>query len=60
MAKNTLVSWKKKEDEYRDDMDSDFGIHAPRMVDTLQETTFIMSDETNADAFRAVKLKPWW
>jgi hypothetical protein len=56
----SLVVWKKKVSEYRDEADDDeLGPRSPRLVDTLQDCSFIMRDETNAKAMRRMNIK-WW
>jgi len=56
----SLIKWKKKLDKYRSEADDDaLGIKGPRLVDTMQEPGFIMRDETNARAMRAMKMKQW-
>ena len=55
---DNLVSWKIKRDKYRDEADEDeLGVRSPRLTDTLQESNFIMRDETNARAMRKLKIK---
>jgi len=62
---DTLVFWKKKWDEYRDENDGDATeIRTPVLIDSnLQSPVFIMRDETNAKAIRRLKSrgkKQWW
>lgn len=55
---DNLVSWKIKRDKYRDEADEDeLGVRSPRLTDTIQESNFIMRDETNARAMRKLKIK---
>jgi len=52
----TLVYWKKKTDEYRDEADDDtLGVREPRLTDTMQDCKFVMRDETNARALHILK-----
>jgi len=56
----SLVPWKKKVNKYHDEADDDEAVpRAPKLIDTMQEPTFIMRDETNAEAMKRLKLK-WW
>ena len=56
----TLVSWKKKREIHRDEMDEDEDeTYGPRLGDTMQDVQFIRRDETNAKAMRKLKIK-WW
>lgn len=55
---DSLVHWKKKKDKYDDEMDEDESeVRSPILIDTMQEPTFIMRDETNAEAMRKLKIK---
>lgn len=55
---DSLVSWKRKQDNYRDEADEDNNeIRSPRLTDTKQEAKFINRDETNAKAMKEMKLK---
>jgi len=54
---DSLVKWKKKVSEYRDEADDDdLGPRNPRTTDTMQPCAFIMRDETNAEAIKKLKL----
>lgn len=56
----SLVPWKKKRDLYREEADDDtLEVKSPRLVDSMNETCFIIRDEANAEAMRAMKIK-WW
>jgi hypothetical protein len=57
---DTLVSWKKRRDKYRDNTDGDDSVYGARTTDTIQNVEFIKRDETNAKAMRILKIKPWW
>jgi len=56
---DSLVSWKQKRDKHNDEYDCecDDEVKAPRLSHTLQDVTFIKSDETNARAMRIMKMK---
>lgn len=54
-----LVPWKKKEERYFDN-DEELGeAKAPKFIKPPKEVKFIMKDETNAEAMKAMKIK-WW
>ena len=54
----SLVSWKKKVSKYREENDGDaLGTMDARFVDSMQTPGFIMRDETNAKAMKAMKFK---
>jgi len=54
----SLVSWKQKRDRYSDEADEDeLGVRSPRLTNTIQESKFIMRDETNARTMRRLKIK---
>jgi len=54
----SLVSWKQKRDRYSDEADEDeLGVRGPRLTNTIQESKFIMRDETNARTMRRLKIK---
>ena len=56
---DSLVRWKQKRDNNCDECDEeqDDEVKAPRLSHTLQDVTFIKSDETNARAMRIMKIK---
>jgi len=54
----SLVSWKQKRDRYSDEADEDeLGVRGPGLTNTIQESKFIMRDETNARTMRRLKIK---
>ena len=58
---DSLVKWKQKVSLFRDEADEDgMGPRAPKLTDTMQTPQFIMRDETNAEAMKAMKIKQWW
>ena len=58
---DSLVKWKQKVSLFRDEADEDgLGPRDPRLTDTMQTPQFIMRDETNASAMKAMKMKQWW
>lgn len=57
----SLVFWKRKRDKYDDEADEDdTEAREPRLVDSMQESKFIMRDETNAKAMKTMRMKKWW
>jgi len=57
----SLISWKKKRDKYDDEADEDDSeIRCPRLVDSMQESNFIMRDEANAKSMRKMGFRSWW
>jgi len=54
----SLVFWKKKTSKYRDENDDDdVDIKGPRLVDSINEATFIRKDSVNAKAMEKLGLK---
>jgi len=56
----SLVSWKKKTSKENEENDGDaLGTMNARFVDSMQTPEFIMRDETNARAMKAIGVQ-WW
>jgi hypothetical protein len=64
-----LVSWKQRRDNFQnsdnvsgmgDQVDCFEDMESPSLTGSPIEVKFIMKDETNADAFKALKHKKWW
>jgi len=64
-----LVPWKQRRDMFQnndnvsgmgDQVDGFQDMEDASLTGSPTEVKFIMKDETNADAFRALKHKKWW
>lgn len=64
-----MVPWRKRRDSFQnsdnvsgmgDQVDCFEDMEEPGLTGSPTEIKFITKDETNASAFRALKLKKWW
>ena len=64
-----MVPWKRRRDMYQnsdnvqgmgDQVEGIQDMEATSLTGSPTQVKFIMKDETNAEAFRTLKLKPWW
>jgi hypothetical protein len=56
---DTLVKWKQKRDKHCDECNEEYDdeVKSPRLSHSLQNVTFIKSDEVNAKTMRIMKVK---